>query len=78
MNNTNILYINSLLCKIIMTNIENIKAGDTIMFNNKLKTVCYNDIKYNKFIGYTLFGNSYNLGTISVKKVLIHNGIRFI
>jgi len=53
----------------IETHIKNIKPGDTILFNNVPTTVTEKNIKYDKFIGKTLFGDSYNLGTKLVIKI---------
>lgn len=48
--------------------IATIKAGDTILHNGEIATVCNNNIKYDSFIGYSLFGDSYKLNT---KKVIL-------
>ena len=50
--------------------ISKISAGDTIVHNGKLTTVCGNNIKRGGFCGDTLFGDSYRLGTQLVKKVV--------
>jgi len=51
--------------------ISTIKSGDTILHtDNKITTVCNNNIKRG-FCGITLFGDSYNSGTILVKKIII-------
>jgi hypothetical protein len=55
----------------IETHINNIVKGDTILFNNVPTTVCQKDIKYDPFIGKTLFGDSYNLGHKPVVKIII-------
>jgi len=50
--------------------ISQIKSGDTILHtDNKITTVCDNNIK-SGFCGITLFGDSYNMGTILVKKII--------
>lgn len=51
--------------------ITTIKPGDTIEYDGELKTVCRNNIKTGGFHGTTLFGDSYNGGRVSVKKVTI-------
>ena len=48
--------------------ISEIRVGDTILHNNEVKTVSGNNIKYNSFMGITLFGDSYNLGYRLVAK----------
>ena len=56
--------------KIIEVHISTIKNGDTILHtDNKITTVCNNNIKRG-FCGITLFGDSYNMGKISVKKII--------
>jgi hypothetical protein len=53
--------------------ISNINPGDTILHvDNKVTTVCRNNIK-SGFMGTTLFGDSYNMGSIPVKKIIIKN-----
>ena len=51
------------------THISNITSGDTIMHNNQLTTVSNSNIKTDKFMGKTLFGDSYNSGNKLVTKV---------
>ena len=46
-----------------------IKVGDTVIHNEVMKTVCRRDIGGDTFIGPTLWGDSYRLGTIPVKRV---------
>ena len=50
--------------------ISQISVGDTIEHDGELKTVSGNNIKRNSFMGITLFGDSYNLGTKTVNKVI--------
>lgn len=52
------------------THISTIKGGDTIMHNGEMKTVSFNNIKQDSFIGTTIFGDSYKLGRIKVKKII--------
>lgn len=47
--------------------IDTIRAGDTVEHNGVLKTVCPGDLK-SGFMGTTLFGDSYRLGTLPVMK----------
>ena len=57
--------------KIEEVHISTIKSGDTILHtDNKITTVCNNNIKRG-FCGITLLGDSYNMGTIRVKKIII-------
>lgn len=50
--------------------ISQIKAGDTIIHNGQLTTVCKNNIKHDTFMGTSLFGDTYRSGTVPVKKVV--------
>ena len=43
----------------IEVNIEEIRAGDTILHNEKLTTVCDYDIKYCSLMGISIFGDTY-------------------
>lgn len=52
-------------------NIASIKAGDTIEHEGVLRTVCHYDIRDGGFMGRTIFGDCYALGTKPVKKVNI-------
>ena len=42
--------------------ISQVRPGDAIIHNGELVTVATNNIKYSKFMGVTIFGDSYNLG----------------
>jgi len=46
-------------------NINDVRAGDTVVINGVLKTVCSKDISHS-FMGVNLFGDSYRLGTLPV------------
>lgn len=50
--------------------ITNVHNGDTVMHNGQIMTVCAKNIKHDKFMGTSLFGDSYRSGTIPVKKVI--------
>jgi hypothetical protein len=50
--------------------ISTIRAGDTIMFNGDMKTVCQKDIHRGTFMGDTIFGDSYRGGALQVERVL--------
>ena len=59
----------------IAVDIQDIKIGDTIIDNDdKIKLVSQGNIKYNEFMGLTLFGDCYKLGTQKVSK-LIYKGV---
>ena len=45
--------------------ISRIRSGDTIYHNNKMMTVCNENIKRG-FCGITIFGDSYRMGTVPV------------
>jgi len=51
------------------THISQVKPGDTIVHNGAVVTVCNNNIKSDKFMGISIFGDTYNLGTKQVIKV---------
>ena len=58
--------------KISEVHISTIKSGDTILHtDNKITTVCKNNIKHCSFMGISLFGDSYRSGTVLVKKIII-------
>lgn len=57
------------LTKIELTHIDNIKVGDTVKHNGNIITVSGNNIEYNTFMGTTIFGDSYKLGTKPVEKI---------
>lgn len=58
--------------KTIEVHISTIQPGDTILhLDGHIRTVSRSNIRENMFVGRTLFGDSYNLGTILVKKILI-------
>lgn len=61
--------------EVIDTHIDSIKPGDTVEHNGKMMTVCRSDIKLGTFMGTTLFGDSYRLGRIPVKKVNIQRAM---
>lgn len=59
----------------VNTHINMIRAGDTVLHNGKLRTVCNSDIKFRGFMGTTLFGDSYRLGTVLVQLACINRAI---
>lgn len=52
----------------IPTHIDRIRPGDTVLIDGHLKTVSHNDLKRG-FVGTTLWGDSYKLGTVPVQRV---------
>jgi len=54
-----------------LANICNISPGDTVKHNGILKTVCSDDILHSRFMGITLFGDSYSLGYEHVKRYIM-------
>jgi hypothetical protein len=57
------------------THIADIKAGDTVLHNGHLKTVCGKNIKSDKFLGTSLFGDTYMGGRLMVKKAEIFHAM---
>lgn len=55
--------------------ISTIKAGDTVVHNNVLRTVCKNDIRRSEFFGTSLFGDSYNMGRRDVLVAIIKRAL---
>ena len=53
------------------THISLIRNGDTAEVDGSLKTVSRGDIKRG-FMGITLWGDSYRLGTIPVQRAIVH------
>ena len=57
--------------KIVEVHISTISIGDSIICNDGFeRTVCKGNIKSNTFMGITIFGDSYKLGRLPVKKVI--------
>ncbi len=56
--------------QVIEVHISQIRNGDTILHNDKVKTVNDCNIKRCDFMGITIFGDSYNLGYKPVKKLI--------
>lgn len=71
----NIRYKDGKMYEIANVHKDTIKVGDTILCSDGLmRTVCRNNIT-NGFCGVCLFGDSYQLGQIPVKKVIIKRAI---
>lgn len=50
---------------------DDIEIGDVIICaDGKMRTVCRNNIKYDSFMGLSIFGDTYRLGYEKVKKVI--------
>ncbi len=60
--------------KTVETHIDMIRPADTVLHNGKLRTVCKTDIKRG-FMGATLFGDSYRLGTVPVQLARISRAV---
>ena len=54
----------------VKVHISKIKGGDAILFHGQVKTVSNCDIKFDKFMGITIFGDSFKLGYELVTRVL--------
>lgn len=54
--------------------IARIKPGDIIMHEGEIVTVTSKDIKFDLFIGKTIFGDSYHAGHKKVKRLNINGG----
>ena len=52
-------------------NISEIVPGDTVMLNGHEQTINKSHIKDDSFMGRTLFGDTYRLGTILIEKVTL-------
>ena len=52
---------------------DDIRVGDIILCKDgEMRTVCRNNIKYDSFMGLSLFGDTYKLGYEKVKRVILH------
>lgn len=49
--------------------ISTIRQGDTVMHNGEMTTISGTDIKYDSFMGTSIFGDSYRLGHKLVTKI---------
>ncbi len=61
-----ITYSDGIKYRIVPTHISEIQAGDVVLIDGKLKTVSKKDIKTDKFMGTSLFGDSYKNGSVLV------------
>jgi hypothetical protein len=53
-----------------LVTIKELKIGDTVIHEGKERTVSSDSLKYDKFMGWSLFGDTYRLGYMLVKKVV--------
>lgn len=53
------------------THISEIRVGDVVELDGRLRTVCSKDLKRDTFFGESLWGDSYRCGTVLVPKALI-------
>tara|TARA_B100000929_G_scaffold197599_1_gene156804 strand:+ start:11308 stop:11568 length:261 start_codon:yes stop_codon:yes gene_type:complete len=51
-----------------------VRGGDTVFHDGKVKTVCFNDVGYDSFMGHKLFGDSYVLGRKPVQRIVMGAG----
>lgn len=68
-----IFYGEGVYYRIELVHIDEIKLFDLIIreWDGKICAVCKNDIKYDSFMGTSLFGDCYHSGHKKVKKVFI-------
>ncbi|MBX8556999.1 hypothetical protein K5D56_25470 [Pseudomonas cichorii] len=59
----------------VESHIDMIRAGNTVLHNGELRTVCKSDIKRGGFMGTTLFGDSYRLGAMPVQLARIRRTV---
>ena len=59
-----------MLDKMVEVHISEIMVGDVVVIDGLQYTVGKNNIKYDSFMGHSLFGDNYRSGTIPVKKML--------
>jgi len=63
-----------MIYKIEKVGIQEVKAGDTILFGGVERTVCAKDIKLS-LNGITVFGDSYMLGHKLVERCIIYRAL---
>lgn len=63
-------WIDDAIKNVVEVHISEIRPGDTILHTDgEIRTVCGKNITRDPFMGISLFGDSYRLGTIQVKKL---------
>lgn len=66
------LWIEKAIKNAVEVHISTIRPGDTILHTDgQIRTVCSKNITYSSFMGISLFGNTYRLGTVPVKKLTL-------
>lgn len=56
---------------IVPTDRDNIRPGDSILCKDgHIRTVCQKDIKWDSFMGTSIFGDTYVLGREKVNKII--------
>lgn len=51
--------------------ISQVRVGDAIVCpDGCVRTICANDIKRNSFMGTSIWGDSYKIGSVPVKRVI--------
>lgn len=48
-----------------------IRPGDSVLFDGKMRTVCPSNIHRDDFMGVTLWGDSFRLGTVPVLRAVM-------
>lgn len=56
--------------KIEEVHISHIKVGDTVIHHGHQRTVCRRTFVTDSFVGLMLWGDSYNMGKVKVKRVV--------
>lgn len=51
--------------------VANVRGGDTVFHEDKVRTVGMKDVGYDSFMGHKLFGDSYVLGRKPVQRVVM-------
>jgi len=64
-------YGHNMINKTEIVDMSTIKGGDTVMIDNKMRTVCNKDIKYCSFMGHSIFGSAFYEGYQKIKRVFI-------
>ena len=60
--------------------ISEIKVGDTIIHHGQRRTICRRAFGHDPFVGALLWGDSYNMGHIKVKRVTFprwYKGVKY-
>lgn len=65
-------WLNDAIKNAVNVHISEIRPGDTILHTDGVvRTVCRKNITRDSFMGISLFGDSYRLGTLPVKKLIL-------